>query len=208
MQTITKIINRTIEISLLLILLILPFSYSKISVTQSLGFIILILFISIVWKFKANILRKEFWGVFLAIGFMYVFGFAEQVNFIQQFNIPIEVNKRIPLSTVLLAVGILLFLLKILIEERMQITTQPFARFFLFACFFLVAIMVLFYPFLFYYYNMKLDLNIQLLNKILKYLIIILLITSYISDESKLKRMNLYFIFSSILTVILNILLA
>jgi hypothetical protein len=139
---------------------------------------------------------------------MIIFAFAEKVNFIQQFNIPMEISKQIPISTILLVVGMLLFLLKVIIDGKLALAKHLFTRYFLFACVFLLLLMGLLYPFLFYNYQMKLDLDIQFLNKILKYLMIFLLTTNYISDERKLNRINLGIIISLSITVILCITIA
>lgn len=208
MKTIRQISEKTIELVLLLILLILPFAYGSVSAQWIVFFsasVSLCVFFLVSKRIKPT--NHSIWGVVFAFLFMLLFNFSEQVNFIRQFNIPVEITRHIPLSTVLLAVGMLALLTKTWIEGKVKIIDHPFARYFLFACVFLLVLMMLFYPFLYCYYQMRPGPDIQLLNKILKYLMISLLIMDYLSDEKKFRRMNLGFIFSISLTVILSILL-
>ena len=206
MKTIQQICERITELVLLLILLMLPFAYGSVN-TNGTIFLSAFLSVCIFWYISKRIkpISQGVWKVFFAILFMFLFDFAEQVNFIRQFNITVDVAWRIPLSTVLLAIGMLALLIKIMIAGKVTVIRHPFVRYFLFACLFLVISMILFYPFLYFHYRMQPGPDILLLNKILKYLMIFLLIMDYLSDRKKIIRIDLSFIFSISLTVILSI---
>ena len=104
---------------------------------------------------KSNKERCE--GVAFSILLMLIFDFTEKVSFVHQFNIPVGLTRRIPLSTVLLAVGVLALLIKALITGKVKMIEHPFIRSFLFACGFLVILMALFYPFLYRHYQIILS---------------------------------------------------
>lgn len=201
-----QFLTKTSEIILFSFLGIFPFSYENVTNQWTILFLLASLaliglhFLRGKTQFNFNII-----GIVYAVLFMLLFDFAEKVNFIYQFNIPVEITKRIPLSTVLLVIGMLALLMKTLIEGKVKIINHPFTRFFLFACAFLVSLMILFYPFLYYHYKMQPASDIQLLNKIFKYLMLSLLVMDYLSDEKKFRIMNLGFIFSLSLTIILSI---
>lgn len=209
MTTTHKIFEKTAEIALLSVLFILPFSYGGISPNWS-GlfsvFLVALLFLLFTGSVQSVNLKKVA-GVVFALLFMLVFDFAEKVNFVHQFNMTIKMTRRIPLSTVLLAVGVLALLIKALITGKVKMIEHPFVRNFLFACGSLVILMALFYPFLYRHYQMHPEPDIQLLNKMIKYLMILLLVMDCLSDDKNFRRMSLGFIFSISLTVILSIVL-
>lgn len=203
-----QFLNKTLEIVLFSMYGILPFSYGEITVKWLIIFIPLIAVMTYLHiSQKRNHFNIHNFGIVNAVLLMMIFGFAEKVNFIQQFNIPVEINERIPFSIILLTIGMVVFMIKTLFEGKLYITEHPFARHLMFACVFLMILMILFYPFLYYHYQMKVDSNIQLIDQILKYLMILLLTTSYASDGKKSKRLNLGFIVSLSVTVMLSLIL-
>ena len=206
MKAIQQVCEKITELTLLLILLILPFSYDMVNTKQILflsGAISLCIFLYI--SKGTGIKNQGIGEIFFAILFMFLFNYAEQVNFIRQFNIPVEITWRIPLSTVLLSIGMLAFLIKAWTEKKIKLIGHPFAWYFLAACGFLVLLMILFYPVLYFRYQMQAGPDILLLNKILKYLMISLLITDYLSDAKKMRRMDLAFMAGLSITIILRI---
>jgi len=200
-----QILNKISEVILFAILLLLPFSHKEISIRWLIIFIPLIVSFTYLYLSKKDYFNIHNFEIIYAILLIIIFAFTEKVNFIRQFNIPLEISKQIPFSTILLTIGILLFLLKVSIDKKLEMTEHSFARYFLFACFFLSFLMIMFYPFLFYNYQMKLELDIQFLNKILKYLTVFLLTTNYMSYQKKLNRINFGIIMSLSITVILRI---
>jgi hypothetical protein len=198
-----QILNKALEIVLLAILAIIPFSYKEVSNKWQ----VLLIFVTVslicarIFQKKRSLSISNL-GVVFAVLVMLLFDFTEKVNFVQQFNIPIEFGVRVPLSILLLAIGMLIFALKVLFVEKLQITNNHFARYFLYSSLLLIAIMLLFYPFLFYNYRMNLNSDVQLLNHISKYLMIFLLVTNYISDEKRIKRINVILIISLSITVV------
>ncbi len=202
---ITKAISTINELLLFLIVFILPFSYSEISFREIILFFILGGFLTyFLLTKKINIISKEAWGIFLAALFIVIFNSAEKVNFIRQFNIPIETRWQIPLSTLLLAIALLGYLVKVLIEKNIYLPGHPFAKYFLFACVLLLAIMMFFYPFLKYHYQMKPGDDLQLLSTLIKYLSLIFLVTNYVSGEKRIKRLSLGLVTSLGLVILLS----
>ena len=198
MKIVQQIYAKVIEIALLLILMLLPFSYKMIN-PQWIVFLSISLCICVLMHLSKKIKPANYriWGVIYALLFMFIFDMAEKVNII----------RYIPLSTVLLAIAMLAFMVKILVEGKVRVIRHPFMKYFFYACSFLFILMILFYPFFFHYYQMSLDSNIQLANKIIKYIFLFVLISNYLSDEKKFKKINLGFILSLTVTIILSILL-
>ena len=197
MNIVQQIYVRILEIALLLILMVLPFSCKMLN-TQWIVFFSILLSICIFWHLSKKIRwTNRIWKVIFALLFLFIFDVAEKVNIV----------RHIPLSTVLIAIAMLAFIVKILVEGKVKLINHPFAKYFFYACAFLFILMVIFYPFFFYHYQMQPDSNIQLFSKILKYAFLFILVANYLSDEKKFKKMNLGFIFSLSVTIILCILL-
>ena len=198
MKTLRQIYLKIPEIALLLILMILPFSYKTINV-QSVMFLSISV-VACIFLLLSKMIRQtnySAWVMIFALLFMFIFDITEKVNII----------KHIPLSTVLISITMFALMIKMLVEGKLEITNHPFAKYFFYACAFLFISMVLFYPFFFYHYQMQANSNIQLLSRILKYIIIFIVVANYLSDEKKFKRMNFSFIFSLCVTITLSIIL-
>jgi hypothetical protein len=129
--------------------------------------------------------------------FMLIFDRAEKVNIIEQ----------IPLSTVLIAIAMLTFMVKILVEGKVKLINHPFMLYFFYACAFLLILTVVSYPFFHYHYQMQPDSNIHLFSKMVKYAILFILVVNCLPDGKKFKKMNRGFILSLSVSVILSILL-
>lgn len=201
-----QLIKRTSEIILFAFLAIFPFSYGHLTIKWIILFIPLIIFLIILSQLlKKSRLNINNLSIIFVILLMIIFDFTEKVNFIQQLRIHVEISNRIPFTTILLAFAILVFMINVLKDGKVIISNQTFVRYLFYSCVFLVILMILFYPLLWHYYRMAIDLNIQLLNKIIKYLMIFLLASNYLSDEKKMKKMNFGFVLSIGITVILYI---
>ena len=202
-----KTCDTIIKIVCVSILFIFPFSYGEISPEWTVLFSMSLAVCLFLLSGRIKSVNPKILEVAFPILLMLIFDFSEKVSFVHQFNIPVGLTRRIPLSTVLLAVGILALLFKAFTTGKIKMIDHPFIRNFLFACAFLVVLMALFYPFLYRHYQMQPEPDIQLLNKMIKYLMILLLVMDDLSDEKNFRRMNLGFIFSISLTVILSIVL-
>ncbi len=207
MKDMQKNCDTIIKIVLVSILFILPFSYGEVSTEWTVLFSVSVAGCLFLLSGRIKSVNPKILGVAFSILLMLIFDFTEKVSFVHQFNIPVGLTRRIPLSTVLLAVGALALLIKALITGKVKMIEHPFIRSFLFACGFLVILMALFYPFLYRHYQMQPEPDIQLVNKIIKYLMILLLVMDCLSDEKNFRRMSLGFIFSISLTVILSVVL-
>ena len=198
MKIVRQIYVKVIEIALLLILMLLPFSYKIINLQWIVVFSILLgtcIFMHLPKKIRS--VNYRMWGVVYALFFMFIFDMTEKINIV----------RYVPLSTVLIVIAMLAFIVKVLVEGKVKEIGHPFMKYFFYACAFLFILMILFYPFFFSYYQMSPDSDIQLASKIVKYAFLFVLINNYLSDEKKFKKMNLGFILSLSVSIILSILL-
>lgn len=203
----TRKLNKTIEILLFSILAIFPCAFEEINIQWTILLISGASFLLISYfLIKVNRFGRLGISVLFSILFLFIFNFSEKVNFIQLFNIHINTKWHIPLPTLILSISMLIYLIKILIEKKIEFFLNPFTKYFVFACAFLFLIMIFYFPFLSHHYQMKLNSNIQLINKIIKYLVIFLLISQCTKNEIQIKRLNIVFIASISLSLIFNIL--
>jgi len=208
MQKIIKILDKFIEVSLFLILLILLCSYQQVSIKHSIIFIFVTVFISyVILQEKTTIINANYWAIFLALLVMFIFDFCEKVDFIEKFGIPIEMSIRIPVSTILLSVAFLAYLIKTQIEGKL-VLSNPFSKYFLISCLFLCLLSCIFYPILKVNYQLGIETTLILSNKILKYLIIMLLTTSYLNSEDKIKRLSIGLVLILSILTITNLLVS
>lgn len=207
MKDMQKNCDTIIKIVLGSILFIFPFSYEEISTEWTVLFSVSMAGCLFLLSGKIKSVNPKILGVAFSILLMLIFDFTEKVSFVHQFNIPVRLTRHIPLSTVLLAIGVLALLIKTLVTGKIKMINHPFVRNFLSACAFLIVLMALFYPFLYRHYQMHPEPDIRLLNKMIKYLMILLLVMDDLSDEKNFRRMSLGFIFSISLTVILSVVL-
>jgi hypothetical protein len=209
----TNIMNKLTELGLFLFLILFLFSYSAIDVRHTCINVIVILLLCFIFFIKRyKIITVETWKVFLSIMFIYIFDFIEKINFIQQFGLPVEIVHRIPLSTIVLSILFLVYLVKYLINKNCNLPNHPFIKYLFIISFFLLFMILIFYPILYAQYQMGLKNDLLFLNKIAKYLIIILLITNYIDSGEKVKKLSISLILSlglnaviSLVIIILNI---
>ena len=208
MQSAIKIIDKSIESLLFLIIFIFPFSYSQLSENQTLILVIAILILSnVLIKKMTNILETQYWVVFLAVIFMFIFDFSEKVNFVQQFSIPIETSIRIPFTTILLSLAVIIYLIKILIEGKFMLPIQPFARYFIFSGVFIFTVLLIFYPIFKVNYQMSFEIGLHLMNIFIKYLFILILFTNYLNNQKKVKRLSIGLVGSIGVSVIISLIL-
>jgi hypothetical protein len=183
----------------LILFFMMPFSYMEINKKWLLFFIpVLVYLIFLLVK------KKDFYSqnavIGLSILFMIIFEFDEKINFHINFG-----KNSINLSTILLSVAMIIFMVRVLIQRSLNIKFNKYISFFIITCTFLVLLMVLFFPFMHHIYLMKIDSDLQLLNCILKYFLILTLLLDFISDEKRFKQITLGVVFSLASTVILNL---
>jgi hypothetical protein len=189
---------RISEIALLLILILLPFSYKMTDIRQIIFLSILLsICVFIHMSKKIRSINYRIMGVIFALFFLFIFSMTEKVDIIRQ----------IPLSTVFLAIVMSAFMIKIIVESKVKIINHPFTKYFLYACVFLFILMALFYPFFFRHYQMQPESNIHLFSNIVKYAMLFILVVNHLSDEKMFKIINSCFIFSLSVTIVLSILL-
>jgi hypothetical protein len=185
-------LNKFIGIVLFSLLFIFPFSFQNLNTKWNIFFAVALGFISIILFLKKHIyFKKPVLLTVLTIIFLVVFDFAEKVNFSQLFDIQNPVGWRIPISTILLSIATFAFLIKMMIAKKLVISFPQYIKYFFIAIFFLLILMMVFYPFMSFHYNMSLDLNIQLLNKILKYGLLLFIIFTNFSSESQFRNLGI-----------------
>lgn len=203
-----RLLAKTSGIILFSLLVIFSFSYGCVTTKWTIFFTLITIaliglnFLQNILLFNIDIIRTAY-----AVLFLILFDFAEKVNFIYHFSISVELNWRIQLSTIFLAIGMLTFLMKVLVGQKAKFIEHPFMLHFFLACAFLIMMMVLFYPVLYSRYRIEPGPDIQLLNKVFKYLIISLLVGDYLSNEKRFKRISIGLIFSLSVTVVLSVVL-
>lgn len=202
------IFNSLINLLLFLLLLVFPFSYTNLNTKWDilLGAVLGFIVINLVLK-KFMDLGKPLLLSAMSIIFLIIYDFSEKVNFSQLFTIQTSFDWRIPLSTVILSFAVLIFILKILMEKRLVFNLPEYFKYFLAAITFILILMVLFYPFMKFHYNMSINSNIQFLNKTLKYTFLLVLILSHSNNESNMKKLNIGLIVSISIGLLFNVIL-
>jgi len=193
-----QIFLRISESVLLLILIILPFSCKNMD-NQWIVFLSILLSGCIFLFISKKIMPVNYriLRVIFALLFMFIFDIAENVNII----------RTIPLSTIFIAVALFTYMIHIIIQRKVKLICHPFMLYFFYACVFLIILTIIFYPFFYYHYQMQMSSNIHLFSKIVKYSILFILITNYLANKEKFKKMNLGFILSLAVTIVLSVLI-
>ena len=203
-----KFIENTYGVLLCASLLIFPFAFSGIP-DRWLFFLVCTL--GVQFYLMLNLERKNYdlnkLGIIFSILFIMIFGYAEKVNFSQQFNFSIDSRIRIPLSTIFLALAMLAFLVKVVMEKKVRIKKLPYVYFIFIAFFFLLVLQVAFYPIVKSKYPVTLAPGVHLLNNILKYSMLIFLTTNFLSEKIRLRRFNAVLMSSIAMTIILGLIL-
>jgi hypothetical protein len=135
---------------------------------------------------------------------MYIFDFTEKINFIRQFGLHVEITQRIAFSTILLTTLFLVYLVNFLIKKNINLPNHPYIKYLFIACIFLFILVFIFYPILYIQYKMEFRSDIILLNRIIKFLIIMLVVTNYIDSETKIKRLSIPVAISLGLTAVIS----
>ncbi len=199
-------LDKSLELILFSLLTIFPFSFKEINIKWNIIFLLVISFLVLNVYFKGYIrIGKPGLSTFFSVLFLVLFDFSENVNFGQLFNIQNNLSWRVPLSTIILSIALIIFTIKILYEKRLTIEISGFIKYFMISCTFLIVLTILFYPFLYHHYQMDLDSNLQLLNKIIKYLVLLVLIFSYTTNEKHFLWLNTGFVISIGLGILLHI---
>ncbi len=201
-------LNKFIGLILFILLLIFPFSFQNLNAkwnilfAVALGFLLISLFLNQHFNFKKPLLLTV-----LTVLFLVLFDFTEKVNFDQLFNIQNPLGWRIPLSTILLSIATLAFIIKIMMGKKLIINLPEYFKFFFAAIVFLIVLTVLFYPFMRFHYNMALDSNFELLNKVFKYALLFMFVLTYLRNERAEKKANIGLAISISAGLLLNLFL-
>lgn len=203
---ITAKLDRTIEFMLFVILIIFPFSFEKIDIKWEIIFCMVISFlVLIIFSKKYRYLEKFSLPTFYSALFLLVFNFSESINFSQLFSLRNIYDWCLPLSTVVLSVAIIVFAIKLLYEKNITIEVPRFIKYLIMSCAFLIVLTILFYPFLYHCYRIGPESNILMLNKLIKYMAFLVLVISYTKNKDHFMRLNIGFVVSIGLGVLLHI---
>lgn len=199
-----KYIEVVLEIILFVFLLLFPFSNDEINVKEIVFLVSatsLVLFNILIFSFfkKENISLISA----LMIGlFIYIF---DKIDNYQSFDgIQITIFESLPLTTVLLSVCIITYLVKSLVTGEILVFT--YTKYFALTSLLLIISTVLFYLLLNSNYQPNPYSDIQLLNKIVKYVLILLLLNDYLSKGSNIYKLGLGIIASMSTVLMMNIL--
>jgi hypothetical protein len=172
-----RLYNNLIILILILLLLLFPLAYNEITIRWTILFIPSLFFLILSNSLIAeNKDKYNYFKIIVGIIFCVILDFVEKINLIQQFNIPIDLGFRIPLSSIILSVGILLLVIRAIKEKKSLIPGHYLMKYILFCGLFLCVIMCLFYPFLRAHYNSSIEANVLLINKLIKYCFTIILV--------------------------------
>ncbi len=201
-------LNRIIELLLITLLFIFPFSYENLNTKWAILFAVVLGFL-LLWLVFNNRLntKKQIFLTIQMILFVIIFEFVEKVNISQLFNIQNPLGWRIPFSTILLSIATLTFAIKILMDKKLTLNIPEYFKYFFASMLFLVILMILFYPFMKFHYNISLDSNIELLNKVFKYALLVLLVSTHLSKEGTIKKINIGLASGIGVALVLNLLL-
>lgn len=200
--------NKLIELFLLVLLVIFPFSFERLTMKWDVLLLLILFFLTFIQlKKKYENIGKPTAISVITIVFLFLFDSSEKVNFIQLFNIRNPIGCRIPLSTIVLSIAIFFFMVELFMKKKIVFNIQTGIKYVLISFICVFILVVLFFPFLNFYYRMNIELDAKLINRILKFLAIIVLIQFYVKEEVQVRRYNLGLILSISTALILNIIL-
>ncbi len=203
-----QLLNKVFLIIILTIAVILPFSYGNLTGKWFVLFLLLAFGAAFFYyKCRKDTVYNPFLTLVALILLLFMFSFAEKVDFIQQFGLTADFKFRIPLSTIFLAIGALFVSFKALVYGKIADVKQPIVRYFLASYVFVAVLMILLFPLLRHTYQMKLSANIPLLNVLVKYLVVVILALDCFSDRSVLRKFLPVLVLSVLITAMLSILL-
>ncbi len=193
------------EIQLLTILCIFPFSYDELEFKWMVFFLIAIIIVFFS-ETKLNFFKKSIYKkCIVPIIFIIIFNFSEGVCFQQKIGFTVPFSWRIPLSTItisLLYIGLIIEAYKgnVILTEY-----TSFMKIFLFTIFSITLFIVILYPFMYINYNMNLNCDILILNKVMKYIILYVALNYYMEKKDLLKGINISLLVVVGITMLLRI---
>ena len=206
MKTPNKTTDILLGILIFSFLFLFPFSFAKLDVKWLvLSFSIIISLIALRFYKKLYFKNMQVWGVIFALIFMIIFSIVDGKDFGGELNLPILTSTKISISTLLLFFAVLAYSIKVFSEGKIDITLHPLLVYFFFTCLCLIALIFIFYPVLYIQYRINIMLYVKHLDEILKYLLVLLLVTSYVTNETRVKRLSMGVIVSFCAVIILNL---
>ena len=155
-------LNRITEILLISFLVLFPLSYVMLTNRLMIFFIIMLLLLIVIFVIKKKKpIPFQLTNIIYTFIVLAIFDCIDQVNFFQLYNIHLDLNKWIPISTVILSIVLILYTSKLLIDEKINISYQNFLFHFVITALFLFILIFIFYPFIQYFYHIGFYLNIQ-----------------------------------------------
>jgi hypothetical protein len=199
-------LNRTTEILLFSILAIFPFAYEEINPKWYFLLVpVLMYFLINTFLISLKKIDKLITEIYLPILFLLFFDYSERVNFSQLLSVPFNIGWHLPLSTIVLSLAMISYLIKILIERKVSIIVPEYVKYFIFSFGFLAILSILFFPFMYHHYQIGTDAFVGLLNKGIKYFFLVFLVSNCTWDDGFMKKINLGFILIISVVLILKI---
>ena len=178
-----KGISLIIGFCLLMILSILPFAFSIITIRYTVVLLIIAIIISAILLVKKDILLSEHGKLGIGIVVVFIFNLSNEANIIQKLDV--EVQYTVPLATAFLSLGFLLFLVKTGIRMDIVFPDSLYFKYILLATLFLLVQMILLFPVFKLIYNLEIGSILEFLQNIFKIIFIIILVYDFLSFQRK-----------------------
>jgi hypothetical protein len=166
---------------------LLPFSFPYIEIKEIVILFLLAFSFFLLTKRKEKEYSKVSYHVFRKIVFtiliLIIFSIVEKLNLIQQFSIPMEIKKRLPFSTILILISIVLIFINAIKSGKNNISVPYLANMFIFVFIGFLIFNLLLFLIVKQHYNVAFSSGLDLLNKGLKYIFIV--IALHLPTQSK-----------------------
>jgi hypothetical protein len=202
-----KILDGIPEILLFLVLLLPIFSFSEFNKKDIICFLLLIAFLVyfMIRMKKRPDIKSGY--LIITVFFIILFNMTDKAGTPAFLDAHAGRSGTIPLTTFILVLAFLSYLIKSLAEGKLRLYTGSFFRCLAGCCGFIILLSLLFYPLLKSLYPVNIEPDLQLMNSMLKFLMIAILIADYVSNEAKFRRMSWGFLFTMGLIIVLNVVL-
>lgn len=200
----TKFVDHITGFLLYLVLLLSVFYFSAFNKREMLSFVCLIAFLCYFMIRSRGRLDLKMGSLVITVLYIVVFQSMDTANTPAFLDVPAGKGGTIPMATFVLVLAFLSFLVRSLMRGTLRLYTGPFLKSFAISCAFVALLSICFYPLLSTLYPVNFEPVLVLLNRIIKFLMLAVMVTDYVSNEVNFKRMGLGFIGALSLIVLLN----
>lgn len=192
-----------IEICLISFLVLLPFSTGYISNRV----LVLMSLVGLGTGFFIKFVEEnQFTQIFLSVILMLTFGLVIHLKVPFALDWGEKTNYQIPIASIILFIAVTAWLIRIALENQIQIIQNTFVRSVFGAFVFILFCTSLTLPFFKYYYQIETRQNLELIKRITEYIFLTLLITDNIKSRSQQKRISAAIVISFLMTIVYSFL--